>query len=340
MKIFYAVQATGNGHISRARQLLPYLQKYGEVDVFLSGKNSHLSPGFEVKYKSDGLSLFYDKSGSIDKLGILRKNNFVTAFRDSKQLPLEKYDLILNDFDFITANAAKMKNLPSIQFGHQASFKSPFTPRPPQKNITGELLFNHFAPASSYVGLHFRRYDDFIFPPVIKEQVLHASPRNLDHICVYLPTIRTPLLIKAFNFFNKHRFQVFVPHISKIIQHGNVTLLPIQNELFTQSMIDAAGVITGGGFETPAEALFLGKKLLLCPINKHYEQQCNAVALEMLGIPVLWEFSSQNLTQMLKAWLTSDPILVRIEKNDLTQTLDYVFSVHEAQKNQAKDHWP
>ena len=33
MKIFYAIQATGNGHISRAIQLYPYLQKFGEVDL-------------------------------------------------------------------------------------------------------------------------------------------------------------------------------------------------------------------------------------------------------------------------------------------------------------------
>jgi len=37
MKIFYAVQATGNGHISRAMELLPYLERYGKVDIFLSG---------------------------------------------------------------------------------------------------------------------------------------------------------------------------------------------------------------------------------------------------------------------------------------------------------------
>jgi len=43
MKIFYAVQATGNGHISRAMQLLPYLRRYGNVDIFLSGSNSQLN---------------------------------------------------------------------------------------------------------------------------------------------------------------------------------------------------------------------------------------------------------------------------------------------------------
>ena len=43
MKILYAVQATGNGHISRAMELLPHLQKYGTKDIFLIGANSRLA---------------------------------------------------------------------------------------------------------------------------------------------------------------------------------------------------------------------------------------------------------------------------------------------------------
>ena len=57
MKIFYAVQATGNGHISRAMQLYPYLQKFGEVDFFIFDLGfkdqkdhffGHLSPVFHL----------------------------------------------------------------------------------------------------------------------------------------------------------------------------------------------------------------------------------------------------------------------------------------------------
>ena len=59
MKIFYAIQATGNGHISRAMELLPYLQHYGEVDLFLSGSNSTLDLSAPIKFRSKGLSLFY-----------------------------------------------------------------------------------------------------------------------------------------------------------------------------------------------------------------------------------------------------------------------------------------
>jgi hypothetical protein len=35
-------------------------------------------------------------------------------------------------------------------------------------------------------------------------------------------------------------------------------------------------------FETPAEALFLGKKLLVIPMTGQYEQECNAAALAAL----------------------------------------------------------
>ena len=63
MKILYAVQATGNGHISRAMELMPFLQQYGEVDVFLSGSNSNLQPDLPVKFRSNGFSLFYWNTG-------------------------------------------------------------------------------------------------------------------------------------------------------------------------------------------------------------------------------------------------------------------------------------
>ena len=66
MKIFYAVQATGNGHISRAIEILPILKKYGDVDVFLSGSNHSLKNDLPISYRSKGMSLFYDQHGSVD----------------------------------------------------------------------------------------------------------------------------------------------------------------------------------------------------------------------------------------------------------------------------------
>ncbi|MCH5600231.1 glycosyltransferase family protein [Niabella ginsengisoli] len=109
MKIFYAVQATGNGHISRSMELLPHLKQYGEVDIFLSGDNSNLTLDAPIAYRSKGLSLYYTCNGSLDYWKIAKAINPVSLKQEIRQLPVEKYDLVINDYDYITAAACASK---------------------------------------------------------------------------------------------------------------------------------------------------------------------------------------------------------------------------------------
>ena len=96
LKILYAVQATGNGHIARALQLMPHLQQYGEVDVFLSGNNSNLDANLPIKYRSKGLSLFYGNRGGLDYCKMLKEISLKALWSDAKNLPVEKYDIVIN----------------------------------------------------------------------------------------------------------------------------------------------------------------------------------------------------------------------------------------------------
>ena len=66
MKILYAVQGTGNGHITRAIEIIPFLQKKGEVDILVSGIQSDIELPFKVKYKFNGLSFIFGKQGGVD----------------------------------------------------------------------------------------------------------------------------------------------------------------------------------------------------------------------------------------------------------------------------------
>lgn len=157
MKIFYAIQATGNGHISRAMQLYPYLQKFGEVDFFMSGSNASLAIDLPVKYKSAGCSLFYSTCGGLDYWKIAKNVRPLQMIKEAKSLPLKKYDVIINDFDSITSLACKMQKVHSVQLGHQASFVSKNTPRPDKKSIMGEMILKHYASAPKNIGLHFEK---------------------------------------------------------------------------------------------------------------------------------------------------------------------------------------
>jgi uncharacterized protein (TIGR00661 family) len=325
MRILYAVQATGNGHISRAIQLLPYLQQWGAVDVFLSGANATLQAPLPVVYRSRGLSLFYNRAGGLHYTRMLRENSLLRIWKEARQLPLHKYDVVINDFEAITALACRWQKKVSVQFGHQASFASPLTPRPQQADRLGEWLLQHYAPATHYVGLHFRPYDQFIFPPVIKDTLLQAGPTNTGHITVYLAAYHSTVLAPILRQLPQVHFHLFMPHTRHVERQGNITFFPISQQHFNDSLLSCEGIITGAGFETPAEALYLQKRLLCVPIRGQYEQWCNLAALQQLGVRGVARADTPRFAAEVEAWLQAPKPVVAQAANDIPHTLQFLF---------------
>jgi uncharacterized protein (TIGR00661 family) len=222
--------------------------------------------------------------------------------KEARALPIDQYDLVVNDFESITALACKIKRVPSIGFGHQASFKSTSTPRPTKKDWMGEFILNNYACATQYIGLHFEQYDHFIYSPIIKEQVLSANPTNRGHISVYLSHYSDEVVASYLNLLPNQLFHLFSKQAKTVHRLANIIYMPINHALFTESMINATGVITGAGFETPAEALYLNKKLLCIPIRGQYEQLCNAAALKDFGVPIIPNLNI-DFTKQVENWL-------------------------------------
>lgn len=304
MKIFYAIQGTGNGHLSRAEQLYPYLLKYGEVDFFLSGSNSQLKTTIPIKYKSQGLSLHYKHTGGLDYTSIAKSISF-KLYKDAKALPIEKYDFIINDFEFITSLACQIKRKKSIQFGHQASFQSKLTPRAKSINPIGKLVLENFVKSTSFLGLHFESYDENIFNPIIKDEIVVANKVNDGHISVYLPQYTIEFITPFLHQQSQFHFEVFTKQVTHITNSKNVTYFPISNKVFTNSLIRCYGIITAGGFETPAEAMYLNKKLISIPILNHFEQECNAEALKKMGIKVLRKID-KHFGEHFTSWVNQE----------------------------------
>ena len=75
---------------------------------------------------------------------------------------------------------------------------------------------------------------------------------------------------------------------------------------------DIVDSITGGGFETPAEALKLKKKLMVIPIRGQYEQQCNAAALEHLGIKKIDKLDD-DFNDHFQDWLSAENPAINYE---------------------------
>lgn len=326
MNILYAIQATGNGHISRAMELLPFLQQYGNIDIFLSGGNSHLALDAPIKYRSKGLSLYYNCTGGLDYWQILRGIHPMRIRQQIRDLPVEKYDLVLNDFEYITSAACAKKKIPSIHFGHQASFHSVHTPRPTIKNSTGEWILKNYAKGTHNVGYHFTNYDKYVFTPVVKQAIVDADPTDKGYITVYLPSYCESQLAEIFSPFKDLQFDVFCGQVSAPKQEGNLRFIPVSKQGFNESLIHCSGLITGGGFETPAEALHLGKKILSIPIRSQYEQQCNAAALQEMGVRVLKNID-ENFSGQVEDWLNNDQPIRMDYSRSIPDSLEYLFGL-------------
>lgn len=115
------------------------------------------------------------------------------------------------------------------------------------------------------------------------------------------------------------QWQIFSKHNKAAYSDDNIKVYPINNEAFIESMASAEGVLCGAGFETPAEALYLGKKLMVIPMKGQYEQLCNAAALKEMGVPVIKSLKS-NKVEKINNWIINDKT-IEVNYPDFTEKI-------------------
>ncbi|MEJ0033625.1 MAG: glycosyltransferase family protein [Bacteroidota bacterium] len=146
MKILYAIQGTGNGHLSRAVDIVPELKKYGKLDLFVSGAQAEVSLPFPVKYKSKGLSFYFGKAGGINFYKTFMKNSSKDVVKEIKTFPVDKYDLIVNDFEPITSWACRKRDISCVGLSHQSALLSKKAPRPKVIDPFGRMDTSQLCP--------------------------------------------------------------------------------------------------------------------------------------------------------------------------------------------------
>lgn len=333
MKILYAIQGTGNGHITVAREVLPILMKRAEVTILVSGTQVDIDLPYEVKYQLHGMSFVFGKNGGIDYLETYKKSRIKQLFREIQNLPVEEYDLVFSDFEPVSAWACYLKNKTCIGFSHQAAVVNKNSPQPVKKDMIGKAVLKHYAPASVRYGFHYVPYDKNIFTPIIRKEIRERTVTNKGHYTVYLPAFSDKKILRLLAYFPKVKWEVFSKHSKECYAVENISVHPIENEAFIESMTSAEGVLCNAGFQTPAEALFLKKKLLAIPMKGQYEQQCNAAALRMMGVCVMKNIKTKQYRKV-KEWIESDSRVAIDFPDDTVYIIDEILNRHINRKQE------
>jgi uncharacterized protein (TIGR00661 family) len=305
MKVLYAIQGTGNGHLSRSLEIVPLLKKYADVEILVSGIQGDIPLPFPVEHKLKGLSFIFGKKGGVDLYKTWVKMKTRRLVKEVRALDVSRFDLVISDFEPVSSYACYFENKPCIGLSHQAAVINPLSPKPKGSDTIGRMVLKYYAPCTKAYGFHFKRYAEDMFTPVIRSQIRQMPVSDKGHYTVYLPAFDDLELIKRLSHFKSVQWKVFSKHNKSPFSMKNIEILPIQNEAFVQSLASGTGILCGAGFETPAEALFLKKKVLAIPMKNQYEQHCNAAGLADLGVPTIKNLKKKNY-DIIDDWLTSN----------------------------------
>ncbi len=331
MKILYAIQGTGNGHISRALEIIPILKKKANVDVLISASQWDLKVPFPVEYNYKGMGFVFGKQGGVDILRTYMNLDSIQLLKEIKSLPVEKYDLVISDFEPVSAWACHLKNKVCVGLSNQVASLHPLAPKPKTKDPFGKMILNHYAPGTFNYGFHFKKFDASIHTPIIRQEIRNAKVDTKPYITVYLPSFDDEKVIKKLKTYSDIDFQLFSKKSKITYRHRNFRVIPINQDTFVKSMAESSGVICNAGFGTTAEALFLGKSLLAIPMKTQYEQHCNAAVLKSMGVEILPNLKEKQLPK-LDSWFQKLNTISVDYPDETSDLLDQIIERHAGQE--------
>jgi uncharacterized protein (TIGR00661 family) len=294
------VQATGNGHISRSREVIRELKELGHnVRVILSGRDSSLLWEMEVfrPYETfRGLTFSYHR-GKLQYIQTVLQLNFVQFYRDIHSFDAAGYDLVVTDFEPLSARIARQNKLPLIGIGHQYAFTHDIPVV--GGNPLARFVLNNFAPADFPVGLHWHHFKQPILPPIIPNHIVQDQRILENKIIVYLPFEKSEDIIALLKEFQSHDFYIY-HRFKQAEDQKNIHMRPYSRTGFLTDLAECNGVICNAGFELVSEALHLGKKILVKPLTGQIEQLSNAMVISLLKLGMAMKRLDKNkVTQFL-----------------------------------------
>ena len=317
MRILYGVQGTGNGHLSRARAMASaFAARRIHVDYLFSGRPRERFFDMECfgSFVTRRGLTFVNVDGHVDYRRTILGNDYLRFVRDVFGLDVAAYDLIITDFEPITAWAGRLRGKRVISMGHQPAFDHAVPVA--NRDLRTWLVMRLFAPGDIRVGMHWNKFDAPILPPLVdvgEGPIVHRDSKVL----VYLPFESQSRVHALLQELPEYDFYVYAPG-AEHRQVRNLHLRPTSLEGFRADLHDCAAVLCNAGFELSSECLALGKRLLVKPQGRQMEQASNALALQELGYGAALEGLDVG---RIRAWLAHEDPHPQITFPDVAEAL-------------------
>ena len=307
--ILYGVNGEGSGHSTRAKEVISHLMSKGHtvhVASFDRGlanlsKNFPVTEIFGFRFSYLNNRVRYRRTAVKNLLTAPKAaRSFVRLTRLAESW---KIDVVITDFEPLTCHLGHRKRLPVISIDNQHCLTNTDVSMPHKYRgdaAAAKLVTRLMTPhAQAYLVTSFfparpRKLNTFVFPPILRKEILELRPTSGDHILVYV-TSPAPDLAALLR-------QVHCPFIAYGFgiegQQGNVLFKKPSMEGFQADLATCKGIIANAGFSLVSEALHLGKPYLAVPVKHQFEQLFNAYYLEKNGYGAFWDDLSREKIEL------------------------------------------
>ena len=298
--ILYGVNGEGAGHSTRAKEVLSHLVSQGHTvhvasfDRGLQNLQSQFDVteiyGFRFAYVNNRVR--YKRTIAKNLITVPQAAHSLSRLKDL--VDEWRTDLVITDFEPLTCHLGHKRRLPVISIDNQhcltnatVSYPKKYRSDAAAAKLVTRLMTPH---ANAYLVISFftapiRKRNTFLFPPLLRQEILDATPSQSDHILVYV-TSPAPALAKVLA---SVRCRFIAYGFGREGEEGNILYKKPSGPGFFSDLTSAAAIVANSGFSLVTEALHLGKPYLAAPVSHQFEQIFNAYWLEKTGYGAYWE---------------------------------------------------
>lgn len=290
------------GHAMRSRVVLEHLVSEGHVvEIMASGRAADfLAKRFENVNRIHGLHIIYEEN-RVRRGRTLWSNVIAGTASLPRQIKayfelLDQFapECVVSDFESWTYFYAKTHRLPVISIdnmqimnrckhppeileGHRQDFEVA------RAFVKGKLPFCDHYLISTFFYPPLRKERTSLHPPILRPEILAATPSRGDHLLVYQTAEGYGALVEALARTGMEcRIYGMRRDIAEEEVEGNLRYRPFSERGFVEDLASARAVVGGGGFTLMGESVYLHKPMLAVPIGGQFEQVLNARWLERL----------------------------------------------------------